>query len=205
MTQFYSIFNRSTAGELALKHGLTQVGLPYIWGGEAPGVGFDCSGLTQWMYASVGVPISRSTYYQYKEFQLAHGTPLLPGDLLFIAGSDGSNSLPGHVMIYISPGKILQAPFTGEDVQVSAYDTKAYTFATRPANYYGAVIAAPTAVQLKKNGLVVLTTTAEETLALRNRWVVRGFDGSTFPPLPLQGTPIGVVKYATASYHKKRA
>lgn len=199
---FYSIYNRTNAGEIALKHGLTQVGLPYIWGGTSPGIGFDCSGLTQWMYASVGVFIGRSTFSQYKEYDIGRGEPLLPGDLLFIPGSDGTPTLPGHVMAYHSPGKILQAPFTGEDVGVYDYDTSVYVFATRPGNYYGAAITAPTAEQIKDNGLVHLTDPAQETLALRNGWVVRGFN-VTFIPLPLQGVAVGVAKYAPADFRKK--
>ena|ERR1017187_4469275 len=199
---FYSIYNRTNAGEIALKRGLTQVGLPYIWGGTSPGIGFDCSGLTQWCYASVGVPLSRSTFYQFKEFQIGRGEPLLPGDLLFIPGSDGTPTSPGHVMIYDSPGKILQAPFTGENVGTYPFDASQALFITRPGNYYGAAITAPTAEQIKDNGLVHLTDPAQETLALRNGWVVRGFN-VTFIPLPLQGVAVGVAKYAPADFRKK--
>ena len=197
--EFYSLYNRTNAGAIALKRGLTQVGLPYIWGGTTPGVGFDCSGLVQWAYATVGVFIGRSTFSQYKEYQIGRGDPLLPGDLLFIPGSDGTPTLPGHVMMYDSPGKVLQAPFTGEDIQVSDYNTRVYTFATRPGNYYGAAITAPTATQIKDNGLVHLTDPAQETLALRNGYVLRGFN-VTFKPLPLQGTAVGVAKYAPVGF-----
>lgn len=200
-TKFYSMYDRTNAGEIALKRGLTQVGLPYIWGGESPGIGFDCSGLVQWAYATVGVPLSRTTTYQFKEFQIGRGTPLLPGDLLFIPGSDGTPSEPGHVMMYDSPGKVLQAPFTGEDVNVGPYDTSVYVFATRPGNFYKTVIEAPTAEQIKDNGLVHLDSEAAATLALRNGYVVRGFDGSTFVPLPLNGVAVGVVKYAPVEFH----
>jgi hypothetical protein len=170
----------------------------------ADGIVVHNSGLTQWIYATVGVPISRSTFYQFNEYQIVRGDPLLPGDLLFIPGSDGTPNRPGHVMVYHSPGKILQSPFTGEDVQVSDYNTSVYVFATRPANYYGAAITAPTAGQLKANGLVHLTDQAQETLALRNGWVVRGFDGSTFLPLPLNGVAVGVVKYAPVGFRKPK-
>jgi len=200
MTNFYSIYNRQNAGEIALKRGLTQVGVPYQWGGTSPGIGFDCSGLVQWAYASVGVFIGRSTFSQYKEFDIGRGEPLLPGDLIFIPGSDGTPTLPGHVMMYDSPGKVLQAPFTGEDIGVYDYDTSVYVFATRPGNYYGAAITPPTAAQLKDNDLVRLESPAAETLALRNGYVVRGFN-ETFIPLPLNGVAVGVVKYAPTQFH----
>ena len=201
MTEFYSIYNRENAGAEALKHGLTQDGVPYEWGGTSPGIGFDCSGLVMWSYATVGVPLLRTSQEQFKEFPIGRGTPLLPGDLLFIPGSDGTEAEPGHVMMYHSPGKVLQAPFTGENCGVYDYNTDVYVYATRPANFYGAVIEAPTAEQIKANGLVHLDSAAAETLALRNGYVVRGFDGSTFVPLPLNGVAVGVVKYAPVEFH----
>ena len=39
----------------AVRHALTQLGVPYQWGGTAPGVGLDCSGLTQWAYHEAGL------------------------------------------------------------------------------------------------------------------------------------------------------
>ena len=42
------------AGTLAVSWALSQIGTPYVWGGETPGVGFDCSGLVQAAYAVAG-------------------------------------------------------------------------------------------------------------------------------------------------------
>jgi len=36
-----------TAGGIAVDWALAQVGTPYIWGGESPGVSFDCSGMSK--------------------------------------------------------------------------------------------------------------------------------------------------------------
>lgn len=200
----YSDFNRQNAGAEALKHGESQLGLPYIWGGETPGVGFDCSGLTQWMYRSVGVYIPRTTESQFRICELAKGSPLLRGDLMFMGGSDGTSTLPGHVVVYHSPGLVLQAPFTGENIQISAYDTDIYDFVTRPGNLYGPTIHGPTIHDLKANGLVRLTTLAQATLTLRNGWQVRGWDGSSFPVLSLNGMPAGTCMYAVINFRNKR-
>ncbi len=42
----------------AVRHALTQLGVPYQWGGTTPGVGLDCSGLTQWAYREAGLESS---------------------------------------------------------------------------------------------------------------------------------------------------
>jgi len=44
---------------------LAQVGTPYIWGGESPGVGFDCSGLVQAAYEVAGITLSRVAQDQF--------------------------------------------------------------------------------------------------------------------------------------------
>jgi cell wall-associated NlpC family hydrolase len=41
--------------ELLLRYALSFVGLPYIWGGDDPILGFDCSGLVQEILASAGM------------------------------------------------------------------------------------------------------------------------------------------------------
>ena len=42
----------------AVRHALTQLGCPYVWGGTTPGVGLDCSGLRQWAYHETGPELS---------------------------------------------------------------------------------------------------------------------------------------------------
>jgi len=202
---FYSIYNRENAGAEALKHGKTQDGVPYQWGGTSPGIGFDCSGLSQWEYATVGITLERSTQEQFKEYSIGRGEPLLPGDQLFIPGSDGTESNPGHVMTYVSPGKVLQAPFTGEDVGVYDYNTSVYVFATRPANHYGVTFAGPTEADLKAANFIRLATDLDAVRALKNGWDVRGWtDNKVFIPLPSNGIAIGVVKYANVDFAKPR-
>ena len=49
----------------ALAAAESQIGVPYRWGGESPGGGFDCSGLTQWAWRQAGVDLPRTAAAQY--------------------------------------------------------------------------------------------------------------------------------------------
>ena len=54
-----------SVGAVAVSWALSQIGTPYLWGGETPGVGFDCSGLVQAAYAVAGVSLPRVAQDQY--------------------------------------------------------------------------------------------------------------------------------------------
>jgi cell wall-associated NlpC family hydrolase len=97
----------------------SQEGVPYVWGGESPkgsaSPGFDCSGLTAWSWGQVGTSLPH-----YSGAQMADSTPvpvsdLQPGDLLFY-GPGGSE----HVAMYVGPGTMIEAPYTGAVVWVTA-------------------------------------------------------------------------------------
>jgi cell wall-associated NlpC family hydrolase len=47
---------------------------------------------------------------------------LLPGvEPLFTPGSDGTAEDPGHVGMYVGQGLVIQAPQTGEDIEITAF------------------------------------------------------------------------------------
>ena len=132
-----------TAGGIAVDWALAQVGTPYVWGGETPGVGFDCSGLVQAAYKAAGISLPRVAQGQYDAGpQLPPGTPLEPGDLVFFGTSD---TAVDHVGIYVGTeggqAVMVDAPHTGADVRVepfpttigSAWGSETYLGATDPA------------------------------------------------------------------------
>jgi peptidoglycan DL-endopeptidase CwlO len=112
-------------GAIAVRAALSQLGKPYIWGGVGPD-GFDCSGLTMTSWAAAGVAIPRTAHEQ-----AGFGLPvtsvaaLQPGDLLFIAGSHGTATSPGHLGMYIGTVDgipyLVQARQTGTDVEVDPF------------------------------------------------------------------------------------
>jgi cell wall-associated NlpC family hydrolase len=107
----------------------SQLGVPYVWGGEQPGVGFDCSGLTQWSWGRAGVSIPRTAQEQYDAIVHVPLSQLQPGDLLF--WDDGTSSVE-HVAMYVGGGKVIQAPETGETVSYASIWTNGLVGAGRP-------------------------------------------------------------------------
>jgi cell wall-associated NlpC family hydrolase len=125
----------SGSAKSAVSAAESQVGVPYEWGGEIPGVGFDCSGLVQWAYKQAGVNLPRTSQEQW--LALAKRSIALnkvqEGDLVFTAGSDGTSNSPGHVGMMINSRQLIQAPHGGADVQVIGYDPNAWQHAARPS------------------------------------------------------------------------
>ncbi len=106
-------------GAAAVRLAETQLGVTYVFGAESPGAAFDCSGLTQWTFRSLGVSIPRTSQQQWAALpHLAAGVPWQPGDLVFFAGDDGTLQAPGHVGIYVGNGEIIDAPHDGAVVRI---------------------------------------------------------------------------------------
>lgn len=95
------------------------LGVKYTWGGESAKTGFDCSGLLQSVWHSLGVNIPRTTYTQWDSGSAVSMKALKPGDAVFFRGSDSVGGKPGHVGMYIGGGQFIEAPHTGSVVRVS--------------------------------------------------------------------------------------
>jgi cell wall-associated NlpC family hydrolase len=105
----------------AINYAVDQLGKPYIYGGTGP-AGYDCSGLVMKAYQAAGISLPRTTFQQVLAGTPVYsGNELRPGDLLFTAGSDGTAENPGHVGMYIGSGLVIQAPQTGEDIEITSF------------------------------------------------------------------------------------
>jgi peptidoglycan DL-endopeptidase CwlO len=102
-----------TGATVAVAAAESQIGVPYIWAGATPGVGFDCSGLTMWSWAQGGVSLPHSAQGQYDMSAHISASDLQPGDLVFYGTSTGSI---GHVGIYVGGGTMVHAPHSGSSV-----------------------------------------------------------------------------------------
>ena len=122
----------STVAAEAITFAKQQIGKPYQWGAAGPD-SYDCSGLVYAAYAAAGVHIARTTYQWQQDGPAVPLSQIQPGDLLFSAGSDGTPSNPGHVVMYLGGGQVIQAPQIGQDVQIDPLDLASIVVATRPA------------------------------------------------------------------------
>lgn len=128
-------------GEAIVQTALQYLGVKYRSGQSSPS-GFDCSGLTSYVYRQEGISISRSSRTQYQE-----GTPVTSisnmqkGDLVFFGGTRGGGRV-GHVGIVteVDPAankfKFVHASRTGVkvDESTSAYYSRRYIGARRIIN-----------------------------------------------------------------------
>ncbi|WP_446666606.1 C40 family peptidase [Flexivirga sp. B27] len=85
------------------------LGVPYVWGGSTPSQGFDCSGLTSYVYKQAGMYIPR-TASQQQSYMKRTSSPQ-PGDLVFF----GSPAY--HVGIYLGNNMMIAAPKPGDVVK----------------------------------------------------------------------------------------
>lgn len=87
----------------------SMLGGTYVWGSESPSTKtFDCSGLTKWCYALVGLGLAHYSESQYAQASRVYDiAEAVPGDILW---------KPGHVGIYIGNGKTIEAKGVGYGV-----------------------------------------------------------------------------------------
>jgi len=98
------------------------IGSRYRWGGTTPSSGFDCSGLTSYVYRQFGVRLPRTAASQFSTSYGVSVGPmdnLAPGDLMFFRNTGGRRGI-SHVAIYIGGGRMVHAMTPRYGVQVSS-------------------------------------------------------------------------------------
>ena len=122
------------ASEYVIRRGLSQLGVPYSWGGgtaAGPGkgigsgsgtTGFDCSGLVLYSFAGVGIKLPHYSGAQYDLGRKIPASQMRRGDVIFY-GPGGSQ----HVTIYLGQGQMLEAPDVGLKVRVAPVRTSGMT------------------------------------------------------------------------------
>jgi len=98
----------SSSAARVLRTGDSYSGVKYVWGGDTPREGFDCSGFTKYVFAKHGIALPRTSREQVRAGTgvAADFRSLRPGDLMFFAEPGEAIS---HVAIYAGDGVILHA------------------------------------------------------------------------------------------------
>ncbi len=107
-------------------------GVPYLWGGDNPVSGFDCSGFVRYVLAQHAVPAPRTAAEQYALGTGVDRRHVRAGDLVFFSTVAPG---PSHVGLAISPVAFVHAPASSGVVRVeqmrSSYWTSRYVGARR--------------------------------------------------------------------------
>ncbi|WP_246201843.1 C40 family peptidase [Budvicia diplopodorum] len=116
----------TTAKRQVIAKLMKQLGKPYRYGGSSPLTGFDCSGLVKYAYndqLKTTLPRTADNMFSMSQEQAlkVKKEELHSGDLVFFR-TNRSRTHAGHVGVYLGDGEFIQAPRTGEEIQISRLD-----------------------------------------------------------------------------------
>ena len=117
-----SFTHNASAAQAVVDTAMQYLGVPYVWGGTSPDVGFDCSGLVYYSYGQHGYSLNRvaqNMYYNGVDVDL---NDLQPGDILLF-GSSVYNIW--HAALYIGGGNFIHAPYSGAVVSIQSLSSTA--------------------------------------------------------------------------------
>lgn len=117
-----------SAGLEVAQFALQYVGYNYLYGGESPEEGFDCSGLVYYVYQQFGYTISRVASSQAYDGEHVEHDAIEPGDVLCFYTS---GSYVGHSGIYIGGGEYVHAQGSEWGVVISPLSERGESYEAR--------------------------------------------------------------------------
>jgi cell wall-associated NlpC family hydrolase len=106
----------ATEVDEVLLRAISLIGTPYRYGGSAPDIGFDCSGLIGYVFReAAGISLPRTTgQLASMPVPQVGRERLRPGDLVFF----GRRGRVDHAGIYVGGGRFIHAPSSGGAVRI---------------------------------------------------------------------------------------
>lgn len=111
--------HKPTMGEQVVAYAKTLTGIPYVYGGNSPSEGFDCSGFVKYVFKNFGVNLPRTSYSQMNVGTPVTREQLMPGDLVVFRGG-------GHVGIYCGDNIYIHAPQSGRTITAEPMNRELY-------------------------------------------------------------------------------
>jgi cell wall-associated NlpC family hydrolase len=114
-----------------LEEAETMIGIRYLWGGNTPEEGLDCSGFVRYVYEkAAGILLPRVSAQISRKGKPIAQADLHPGDLVFFNTPRGAAT---HVGIYVGEHQFIHAPKKGAFIRVESMRSAYWT-----SRYYGA-------------------------------------------------------------------
>lgn len=105
-----------------VNYALQFVGGRYVYGGNDPHTGVDCSGFTRYvMQHAAGIPLNHSAAAQSVQGRAIDSSQMRPGDLIFY----GSGKSINHVGMYIGNGQVVHASTYKTGIKTSPWNYRA--------------------------------------------------------------------------------
>ncbi len=118
--KFSPIDEKSARRSQLVNYALQFVGNRYVWGGNDPHTGADCSGFVRYCYSHVlGIGLERVSRDQARQGTKIDSSKMRPGDLIFYTNSGGTVN---HVAMYIGNGQIVHAANRRSGIKISNWN-----------------------------------------------------------------------------------
>lgn len=103
-----------------VNYAIKFVGNRYVWGGNDPHTGADCSGFVKYVYSHMaGISLNRVSRDQATQGKKIKSSEMRPGDLIFYTDRRGKIN---HVAMYIGNGQIVHAASRRSGIKISTWN-----------------------------------------------------------------------------------
>lgn len=116
----YDVSSYSSVRQNIVTYVMQFLGNAYVWGGNDPHTGADCSGFVKYVYKHVAdITLPRVSYEQCYSGSKISSLEMKPGDLIFYANVEGTVN---HVAMYIGNGTIIHAASRNSGIKLSEWN-----------------------------------------------------------------------------------